>query len=75
VLGGFLAALREADARAFDDSVRAQMLAAPAEDLTIAPAALGADRLLIGAAELVFERLLADPLGAPVTEPAHEIEA
>lgn len=62
VLGGFLAALREADPRAFDDSVRAQMLAAPAEDLTLAPAALGADRLLIGAAELVFERLLADPL-------------
>lgn len=64
VLGGFLAALREADARAFDDSVRSQMLGEPAEDLTIAPAALGADRLLIGAAELVFERLLADPLGA-----------
>lgn len=62
VLGGFLAALREADARAFDESVRGQMLAAPAEDLTLAPAALGADRLLIGAAELVFERLLADPV-------------
>lgn len=62
VLGGFLAALREADPRTFDESVRAQMLAAPAEDLTLAPAALGADRLLIGAAELVFERLIADPL-------------
>ena len=63
VLGGFLAALREADPRAFDDSVRAQMLTAPAEDLSLAPAELGADRLLIGAAELVFARLIADPIG------------
>ena len=62
VLGGFLAALREADPRAFDESVRSQMLAAPAEDLTLAPAALGADRLLIGAAELIFERLMTDPV-------------
>lgn len=62
VLGGFLAALRGADAEAFDDAVRAQMLAAPAEDMTVAAAALGADRLLTGAAELVFERLMADPV-------------
>jgi len=62
VLGGFLAALRGADPVAFDDSVRAQMLAAPAEDLEISAAALGADRLLIGAAELVFETLMADPV-------------
>jgi hypothetical protein len=32
-----------------------------AEALEIRPAALGADRLLIGAAELAFADLLADP--------------
>ncbi|WP_119696895.1 ROK family transcriptional regulator [Microbacterium halotolerans] len=63
VLGGFLADLRGTDAEAFDGGVRAQMLDAPAEQLTVSAAALGRDRLLIGAAERVFERLVADPLG------------
>lgn len=63
VLGGFLAALRGADPTGFDDAVRAQMLEAPAEGMTVAAAALGADRLLTGAAELVFEQLMADPIG------------
>lgn len=62
VLGGFLAALREADDAGFDEAVRAQLLSAAAEGLEIRPAALGRDRLLIGAAELVFERLAEDPL-------------
>ncbi|MGO1880894.1 MAG: ROK family transcriptional regulator, partial [Microbacterium gubbeenense] len=63
VLGGFLAALRGADPTGFDDAVRAQMLEAPAEGMTVAAAALGADRQLTGAAELVFEQLMADPIG------------
>lgn len=62
VLGGFLASLRGADPETFDDAVRAHMLEAPAEELTLRGAALGGDRLLIGAAERVFDRLIADPL-------------
>ncbi|MTE22791.1 ROK family transcriptional regulator [Microbacterium sp. ZXX196] len=65
VLGGFLALLRASDPRAFDRGVRDQMLPAPAENLEIRAAALGADRLLIGAAERVFDALVADPLADP----------
>ena len=39
-----------------------QAMPAAAEGLDIRVAALGEDRLPIGAAELAFERLLADPL-------------
>jgi predicted NBD/HSP70 family sugar kinase len=63
VLGGFLGGLRDVDREGFDDEVRAHSLAASAEDLQVASAALGADRLLIGAADAAIERLLADPLG------------
>lgn len=63
VLGGFLAILRDLDPQAFDGEVRRRALAASAEGLEISAAALGADRLLIGAADAAFERLLADPLG------------
>ncbi|WP_300267012.1 ROK family transcriptional regulator [Microbacterium sp.] len=63
VLGGFLAILRENDPEGFDADVRARSLAVAAEGLQIASAALGQDRLLIGAAESAFARLLADPLG------------
>ena len=45
------------------DEVRARSLSASAERLELASAALGADRLLIGAADAAMERLLADPLG------------
>ncbi|GAA3652607.1 ROK family transcriptional regulator [Microbacterium marinilacus] len=62
VLGGFLAILHDHDPDGLLGAVRAQALAAPAERLAIRAAALGADRLLIGAAEAAFEPLLADPL-------------
>lgn len=62
VLGGFLAILRDHDPDELLADVRAQALAAPGENLDIRAAALGADRLLIGAAEAAFEPLLADPL-------------
>jgi predicted NBD/HSP70 family sugar kinase len=62
VLGGFLAMLHDHDPAGLLDVVRDQALAAPGENLEIRPAALGADRLLIGAAEAAFEPLLADPL-------------
>ncbi|MBF0815145.1 ROK family transcriptional regulator [Microbacterium paludicola] len=62
VLGGFLAILHEHDPEGLLDLVRDQALSAPTERLEIRAAALGADRLLIGAAEAAFEPLLADPL-------------
>jgi predicted NBD/HSP70 family sugar kinase len=62
VLGGFLAILRDHDPDGLLAAVREQALAAPAENLDICAAALGADRLLIGAAEAAFDPLLADPL-------------
>ncbi|MDT0158127.1 ROK family transcriptional regulator [Microbacterium sp. ARD32] len=63
VLGGFLGILRDADRDAFDDEVRRRAFDVIAERLELSSAALGADRLLIGAADAAFERLLADPLG------------
>ncbi|MFF3028825.1 ROK family protein [Microbacterium sp. NPDC057944] len=62
VLGGFLAMLRARDALSFDAEVRARSLQAPAEQMEVTAAGLGADRLLIGAAEAAFAPLLADPL-------------
>src|SRR5690606_19839181 len=56
VLGGFLGGLRDVDREAFDAEVRARALAASAEHLEIASAALAADRLLIGAADAAIER-------------------
>ncbi|WP_243230755.1 ROK family transcriptional regulator [Microbacterium sp. CIAB417] len=64
VLGGFLAMLRDRDPEGFDADVRAGALQAPAEQVELRAAALGADRLLIGAAEAAFAPLLADPLAA-----------
>ncbi|WP_029149278.1 ROK family transcriptional regulator [Microbacterium indicum] len=63
VLGGFLADLRAADAAAFDGAVRLQALDVPAERVELHAARLAGHRLLIGAAEIAFDRLLADPLG------------
>ncbi|MFB7251522.1 ROK family protein [Microbacterium sp. NPDC056234] len=68
VLGGFLAMLRDRDAEAFDAAVRAGALQAPAEQVELRAAALGADRLLIGAAEAAFAPLLSDPLGPTAFE-------
>ncbi|MCM3781267.1 ROK family transcriptional regulator [Microbacterium hydrocarbonoxydans] len=61
VLGGFLATLADLHGERLADDVAALAMAESAEGLEIRPAALGADRLLIGAAELAFAELLADP--------------
>ncbi|MHA7987448.1 ROK family transcriptional regulator [Rathayibacter sp. CAU 1779] len=61
VLGGFLGALHDAMPGALDRQVRAQSLATSAEQVDIVRAELGADVLTIGAAELAFTRLIADP--------------
>jgi len=58
VLGGFLAVLAARDLDGLDAAVRAQTVPACAEDLRLAVAGLGEDRLLVGAAEAVFEAAL-----------------
>lgn len=63
VLGGFLAILAELDPAGLADAVAANSMPACAEDLQIRSAALADERLLVGAAEAAFERLLADPSG------------
>ncbi len=63
VLGGYLATLLAWQPPALVDAVTAATIPAAAEGVTIVPAALGEDRLLIGAAELAFRSLLRDPAG------------
>jgi len=58
VLGGFLAILAELDLAGLDALVRAQTMPACAEGLRLAVAELGEKRLLVGAAEAVFEAAL-----------------
>ncbi|NLJ52690.1 MAG: ROK family protein [Intrasporangiaceae bacterium] len=62
VLGGFLAILAERDLPGLEAAVRAQSMPACGEDLRIVPAALAEDRLLIGAAEVVFTDLITNRL-------------
>ncbi|MBA8991968.1 putative NBD/HSP70 family sugar kinase [Curtobacterium pusillum] len=70
VLGGFLGVLLDHVGDRIETAVREQSMAAMTERLRIAPAALGADVLLRGAAELGFRDLLLDPVGGlPATEP------
>jgi predicted NBD/HSP70 family sugar kinase len=61
VLGGFLATLAGLRGETLAADVTALAMAESAEGLDLRAAALGADRLLIGAAELAFAALLADP--------------
>ena len=61
VLGGFLATLADLRGVEIGDAVADLAMSESAEGLHIRQAALGADRLLIGAAELAFADLLADP--------------
>ncbi|MFD5863362.1 ROK family protein [Agromyces sp. NPDC127015] len=64
ILGGFLATIAESDADALTAAVLAQAMPAAAEGVELRVAALGEDRLAIGAAELAFGPLLADPESA-----------
>ena len=61
VLGGFLAALHAADPDRLSRAVAALSLGTAFDGVQIAPARLGSNLLLIGAAELAFEALLLDP--------------
>lgn len=62
VLGGFLATLLEQDPEGLAAAVGEQAMRTNAEQLHLRSAALGPDRLLVGAAEIAFEPVLADPL-------------
>ena len=65
VLGGFLATIADQRPRRHSPPPsRAQAMPANMEGLDIRVASLAEDRLLIGAAEAAFGRLLADPAGA-----------
>lgn len=61
VLGGFLATLLEWGSPALERAIQASTVPAAWEGVRILPAALGEDRLLIGAAELALAPLLRDP--------------
>lgn len=62
VLGGFLATLLELRRDELVEAVGRLAMAESAESLDVRSAALGPDRLLIGAAELAFAELLANPV-------------
>jgi len=66
VLGGFLATLYQADGVTLDRAVARATLPETLEGVQIVRTRLGSDILLVGAAELAFEALLADPAGGAV---------
>jgi predicted NBD/HSP70 family sugar kinase len=63
VLGGFLGALYEVAPAHLDTLLAEQPLKASREGVRITRAELGSDLLMIGAGELAFAPLLADPAG------------
>ncbi|GIG68016.1 putative NBD/HSP70 family sugar kinase [Phytomonospora endophytica] len=66
VFGGTMRDLYLATAASLRSRVNAMVLPACRENLRLRTPKLGDDAALIGAAELAFERLLADPLADPV---------
>lgn len=70
VLGGFLGTIFALAPDRLTEQVRSAALHGPGERVQISRAVLGSNILMIGAAELVFSSVLADPLalvGQPVT--------
>jgi predicted NBD/HSP70 family sugar kinase len=61
VLGGFLGSLYAVAPGALDELLASQPLAASSELVRVVRSELGANRLMIGAAELAFESVLEDP--------------
>ena len=61
VLGGFLRVFPEIAAEVLSASVARHSLRAPRNLVRVVPASLGSETLMIGAAELAFAALLADP--------------
>lgn len=62
VLGGFLADLLAARGEEIAASLRGHAFAPMADEVSVVPALLGDDRVLVGVAELALRPLLADPL-------------
>ena len=71
VLGGVLAQVWMARHDVMTRSMSATTLHALLEQVRVMPAALGDDSSLMGAAEMAFEPVLADPLGAINSREAH----
>ena len=67
VLGGFLGAIFARDPDYLIERVEAQSLRASFDSMRVSRAQLGDDLLMIGAAELAFAELLADPAGARIS--------
>lgn len=63
VLGGFLRSLYPLVRGEVDDELRGAALVAPHEQVRVTLPGLGADSVLLGAAEMAFEALLSDPVG------------
>lgn len=61
VLGGFLRVFPSLAPEVLGDAIARHSLRAPRELVRIVPASLGSETLMIGAAELAFAPLLADP--------------
>jgi predicted NBD/HSP70 family sugar kinase len=68
VLDGFLGSLYELAPDRLDSQVARQPMAGPAEQVRVSRAAIGSGLLMIGAAELAFAALLADPAGNSGTD-------
>lgn len=70
VLGGFLATVFSRAPEHLEQPLRAQALHGPGELVEVLPAVLGSRLLMIGAAELVFSGVLADPLALAAQSPS-----
>jgi predicted NBD/HSP70 family sugar kinase len=64
VLGGFLGSLYAVAPAYLDEKLSRQPLLAARQEVTVARSQLASDLLMIGAAELAFETILADPASA-----------
>ncbi|MFZ4894876.1 ROK family transcriptional regulator [Plantibacter sp. Mn2098] len=61
ILGGFLGALSEIAPERIEHAVATSAMMGPRDDVSTVRAALGRDLLIVGAAELAFAPILADP--------------
>lgn len=74
ILGGFLGSLYATDPDRLHNAVTHEALPAAWNDVTICRPKLGTDLLMVGAAELAFAALLADPAGVLNAEPGRLLE-
>jgi predicted NBD/HSP70 family sugar kinase len=74
VLGGFLGSLYALDPERLHGVVAREALPMSWRDVTISRPRLGADLLMVGAAELAFAAILTDPAGISAQEPGQRLE-